>query len=117
MSLVEDTHTGRVSSNGKPKWRATMAAVRRIKGHSIEWTIRPRRAHVAHLTNGTRIAVLRNHPSSRRWSAVIDGFEFWEHSRVLGRELFSPVLGFDRVADATRFVNTILKQAGAVLSK
>ncbi len=119
LTLSYDETTGWVSSDGEPRWRATKAAVDRVAGQQILWLKddKPgRQVHVAHLTRGTPVAVLRFYPGGKRWSAKIEGFAAWRFDRILQMEDFREVAGFDRPADAHRFVETILEQAGAHFS-
>lgn len=111
--LHHDVDKGWVTNEGEPRWRATSAAVDQVTGADIKWLVQPRRAHVGHLPSGKPIAVLRYYPAARRWSARIEGFAFWSYNRILRREHFKDVEGFDRVSDARRFVRTVLRQAGA----
>lgn len=110
MSLYHDPVTGWITHEGVPRWRATQAAVDRIAGQGIEWLDRPACAHVAHLSSGVAVAVIRCYPRIKKHSVKMEGFTFWTYDRILQREHFSTVQGFDRLRDARKFVNTILKQ-------
>lgn len=117
MTLHWDLDKGWVTADtdGAPRWRATCAAVDRIAGQEISWLNHKRRAWVAHLAAGTPIATLRRHAAYRRWSVTMEGFEFWGHNRMLQKDHFKAVEGFDNVDTAKRFVKAILKEAGAAL--
>lgn len=117
MTITEDAVTGWATSDGDPRWRSTMVAFRRLTGAQVKWlTARGRRqVHVLHLQDGRPVCVLRRYAASRRWSVNVEGFEFWQHLRIMGREMWAGPVGFDRVADARRFVADVMTQVGATM--
>jgi hypothetical protein len=113
MTLHHDLDKGWVTSDGEPKWRASSTAVRRLEGREVKWTNFPRRAYVG-VAEGKVVSHIKRYPVANKWTARIDGFEFWHYNRVLRQEMYVPVRAFDRVADAKRFVKAVMKQVGAI---
>lgn len=112
MTLHHDLDKGWAIWQGEPQWRSTEPALDRLTGADVFWlTHRSRR--VAHLGNGTAVAVLRHYPATRRWSVNMEGFEFFGPNRVVGKDMWAGPKGFDRVAEARAFTETVLRQAGA----
>ena len=117
MTIVKDDVTGWATSDGEPRWRSTTAALERLAGTEVRWlTGQSRReVHVLHVRDGRSVCVLRRHGPSRRWSVNVEGFEFWHHVRLMGREMWAGPVGFDRVVDARRFSVAVMTQAGATV--
>lgn len=115
--ITYDEKSGWVESSGEPRWRATKAAVDRATGVDIYWTNgnRARPVYVAHLANGTAIAVLRK--AHARWTVNMEGFEFWHHVKVMNRDMWTGPIGFDTLLDAKRFVVDMLEQLGSTIHK
>lgn len=120
MTIKRDAATGWNEHTGEPRWRASDAALARVREAQITWLTTPH-ARVAHLVvdggGGAPVAVLRHVPAHRRWTMRMEGFSFWDHNRILGHAHFKEVQGFDRVADARRLVETVLRQAGATITE
>lgn len=66
-----------------------------------------------HLEGGAAACVLRRHAASRRWSVTIEGFEFWQHVRIMGRDMWAIPVGFDDIRSAKSFAEKVMLQAGA----
>jgi hypothetical protein len=119
MTIVHDADKGWSTHHpifpGPPTWRSTTCALNRATGAQLEWTVVPRRGHVAH-AGGKNFAVIRYYPTARRWQVRIEGFEFWHFNRILRKECFDPVLGFGKIREARRFAVSVLRQAGARIS-
>lgn len=114
--LAFDFGAGWAIWKGEPQWRSTVAALNRLTGADVYW-LRHRGRRVAHLKSGTPVAVLRNYPATRRWSVNIEGFEFFGPNRVFGKDMWAGPKGFDRVAEAKAFTETVLRQAGAHMKR
>lgn len=114
--LHHDLDTGWAIWNGEPLWRSTEVALNRLTGAEVFW-LRHRGHRIAHLANGTPVAVLRNYPVTRRWSLNMEGFEFFGPNRMFGKDMWTPPKGFDRVAEARAFAETVMRQAGARVRK
>jgi hypothetical protein len=106
-----DTDAGRITSDDG--WRATLAAHRRIAGKQLELLVFPRRTHVIHLANGHPVATLKY--IRRQWLLSMEGFEFWNYNRVLGKEHYTAVLAFHGVDKAHAFVRKILGDCEATI--
>ena len=109
-----DEDKGWIFHDGDPHWRSTPAALARIKGQKMRWLTRPY-ARVLHLLTGQPIATMRHIPAHKRWIARIEGFSFWGESHILGTSLYKEPMGFERVEQARRFVETVVTQAGATI--
>lgn len=114
--LHHDLDKGWAIWQGELQWRSTEAALNRLTGADVYW-LRHRGRRVAHLKTGTPVAVLRNYPATRRWSVNMEGFEFFGPNRVFGKDMWAGPKGFDRVAEARAFTETVLRQAGAHVRK
>lgn len=112
--LRHDDEKGWVFHDGEPRWRATQAAVARLDGQTATW-LATNHARVAHLSSGLPVATIRHVPAHRRWIARIEGYSFWGDNRVLGHALYMDPVGFDRIADARAFVETVLRQSGVTM--
>ena len=120
MAISYDDRTGWCESDGDPRWRCTRAALDRLAGTELRWlegnSARP--VKVLHLPQGDPVCVLRHHAASRRWSVNIEGFEFWQHVRIMNREMWAGPVGFDDLRKARSFAAKVMGQAGArILSK
>lgn len=114
VDLRTDEDRGWIFHDGEPRWRATRAAVARMEGMQLRWLM-ARNARVLHMLSGVPVATLRNVPAHRRWIARIEGFSFWSENRIMGREMFVDPMGFDRIDQAPRFIETVVRQAGATI--
>lgn len=114
--IHHDADKGWAIWQGEPLWRSTEPALNRLTGAEVQW-LRHRAHRVAHLENGTAVAVLRHYPARRRWSLNMEGFEFFGPNRIFGKDMWAGPKGFDRVAEAREFAETVLRQAGARVRK
>lgn len=119
MTIVHDPVKGWSEHKGEPRWRANTTALNRIAGADVLWRngTAALPVHVAHLANGVAVCVIRGHPAHRRWSVAIEGFEFLQDVVVMGRTMWAGPVGFDRLAAARSFAETVLRQAGAATIK
>jgi hypothetical protein len=115
MVITHDDRTGWSESDGDPRWRSTRTALDRLAGAELRWLegnpARP--VKVLHLPGGTPVCVLRRHAASRRWSVNVEGFEFWQHVRVMNRTMWAGPVGFDDLRAARAFAGRVMAQAGA----
>ena len=115
MVIHTDVDAGWVASDGDPRWRSTIAARERIMGAELVLSIfaRPRRTHVIHLKDGRPVAVLKQIAGRETWLLSMEGFQFWHFNRVLGKEHYSPNVGFGRIKEAHTFVKKVLADSSA----
>jgi hypothetical protein len=117
MPIHHDADKGWSEHGGEPRWRANTAALNRLTGADVAWTV-GNAARVASIVGHDgrtvcNVATLRHVPAHRQWIVRIEGYQFWGHDRLLGHEHFKDVTSFPNVADARRFVETLLRQSGA----
>lgn len=115
IDLRVDAEKGWVFHDGEPRWRSTQAALARLQGQQLRWLV-SRHARVLHLLSGKPVATLRHIPAHRRWIGRVEGFSFWGHNRVMNQDMYMDPVGFDRVDQARRFVETIVRHAGATIA-
>jgi hypothetical protein len=117
MTITHDALTGWTESDDEPRWRSTTAAFKRLTDANVYWHSGAHGVVTAHLETGTPVVVIRRYLAHKRWSVKIDGFEFWQHVRLLGTETWTTPMGFDSAKEAKAFAALMLEQVGANILK
>ena len=121
MTIHHDADRGWSEWQGEPRWRANANALNRLTGAEVAWTAGAA-ARVASIVSPDgrtvcNVATLRHVPAHGQWTVRIEGYQFWGHDRLMGRERHKDVTSFAKVGEARRLVETILRQSGATIVK
>lgn len=121
MPIIHDADKGWSEHEGEPRWRANTTALNRLTDADVAWTT-GNLARVASIVDAqgrtlSNVVTMRHVPAHRQWIVRIQGYQFWEHNRLLGHEHFKDVTSFGTVAEARRFVETVMRQSGASIVK
>lgn len=97
---------------GQVRVRATAPAIRRALAGPLAWSAPIHRSRVG-MVGAAAVAKAKT-VGDRGTLLRMDGFEFWTHNSILGREGWSTVRRFDLAFDARKFAGRVIDAARAL---